>query len=105
MSRRRLSSEEYDYEIIYKPGKINCNADALSRIKIDNATVQKIEVTENSYQDFLMKIQKSLILYDKLQELINLVVVSIIHYDGIKFVPCFATFFVVLIFQSMCSLM
>lgn len=27
---------DYDFEIVYKPGKINTNADALSRIKIDS---------------------------------------------------------------------
>lgn len=32
--RWRLTLEEYDYDIIYKPGKINHNADALSRISI-----------------------------------------------------------------------
>ena len=26
---------EYDYKIIYKPGRLNCNADALSRIEFD----------------------------------------------------------------------
>lgn len=30
--RWRLKLEEYDYEIIYKPGRLNSNADALSRI-------------------------------------------------------------------------
>jgi len=27
----RLKFEDYEYEIVYKPGKINKNADALSR--------------------------------------------------------------------------
>ncbi|KAI5716006.1 hypothetical protein M8J77_025889 [Diaphorina citri] len=34
--RWRLKLEEYDYEIEYKPGKQNSNADALSRIEIHN---------------------------------------------------------------------
>lgn len=35
LARWRLKLEEYDYEIIFKPGKTNKNADALSRIKIN----------------------------------------------------------------------
>lgn len=34
--RWRLELEEYDFKIIYKPGKINLNADALSRVEIPN---------------------------------------------------------------------
>jgi hypothetical protein len=30
--RWRIKLEEYDYEVVYKPGKLNSNADALSRI-------------------------------------------------------------------------
>lgn len=37
--RWRLKLEEYDYEIIYKKGILNSNADALSRIKIGNSEV------------------------------------------------------------------
>lgn len=33
--RWRLKLEEYDYEIVYKKGKLNTNADALSRVKIN----------------------------------------------------------------------
>jgi hypothetical protein len=36
--RWRIKLEEYDYEIIYKKGAINTNADALSRI---NTIVQE----------------------------------------------------------------
>lgn len=36
LARWRLKLEEYDYEIVYKPGKINCNADALSRIRLNH---------------------------------------------------------------------
>lgn len=35
LTRWRLRLEEYDYKIIYKKGKYNTNADALSRIKIN----------------------------------------------------------------------
>jgi hypothetical protein len=47
LARWRLKLEEYDYEIIHKPGKINKNADALSRIKIH--PINQIE-NENSHQ-------------------------------------------------------
>lgn len=33
--RWRLRLEEYDYEIVYKKGKLNTNADALSRIAVN----------------------------------------------------------------------
>lgn len=69
MIRWRLLLEEYDYQIVYKPGKINCNADALSRIKIyDNAEIRNVEASEESYRDFLSKMEKSLIISDKLEE-------------------------------------
>lgn len=34
--RWRLKLEEFDYEIVYKKGKLNTNADALSRIKLND---------------------------------------------------------------------
>lgn len=43
--RWRLKLEEFDYEIIYKKGKLNTNADALSRIRID--TPKLIDVNLN----------------------------------------------------------
>lgn len=33
--RWRLRLEEFDFEVVHKPGRFNCNADALSRIKIE----------------------------------------------------------------------
>lgn len=35
LTRRRLRLAEYDFEIKYKQGAINSNADALSRVKIN----------------------------------------------------------------------
>jgi hypothetical protein len=41
--RWRLQLEEYEYDIIYKPGMLNSNADALSRITTNNAAVMSIQ--------------------------------------------------------------
>lgn len=40
--RWRLKLEEYDYEICYKKGSLNSNADALSRIKLNALETQSI---------------------------------------------------------------
>lgn len=42
LMRWRLKLEEYDYEIIYKKGKHNLNADALSRIRLNAVETQSI---------------------------------------------------------------
>ena len=46
--RWRLELEEYDYTIIYKPGRVNANADALSRNPIVTYDLQKQDKSENS---------------------------------------------------------
>lgn len=40
--RWRLKLEEYDYTIVYKKGKMNTNADALSRIELHNTETESI---------------------------------------------------------------
>jgi O-acetyl-ADP-ribose deacetylase (regulator of RNase III) len=47
--RWRLKLEEHDYEIIYKPGVLNTNADALSRIP----HVNYFNYQESAYKDFM----------------------------------------------------
>lgn len=47
--RLRLKLEEHDYEIIYKPGVLNTNADALSRIP----HINYINCKENVYENFV----------------------------------------------------
>ena len=38
----RFKLSEYDYTVIYKPGKINSNADALSRNPVENVDVNVV---------------------------------------------------------------
>lgn len=42
LTRIRLDLCDYDFEIVYKKGKMNTNADALSRIKIDSDILQNM---------------------------------------------------------------
>lgn len=59
LMRFRLKLEEYEYEVVYKPGKLNSNADALSRIY---TTVLDDEDTDNpEYTHYLHQIQNSII--------------------------------------------
>ena len=51
--RWRLKLEEYDYEIIYKPGRINSNADALSRIPLQTINSIITIKDETIYNNFL----------------------------------------------------
>lgn len=45
--RGKLELEEYDYELIYKPGRHNVVADALSRIKTNEINVNDMEIAES----------------------------------------------------------
>lgn len=47
LTRIRLDLSDYDFEIVYKKGSNNTNADALSRIKIDSATLKTMIPSEN----------------------------------------------------------
>lgn len=54
--RWRLKLAEYDYKIEYKAGKLNSNADALSRIEIKEPQFRDISQSSNttsSYQEFV----------------------------------------------------
>lgn len=54
--RWRLKLEEYDYQIIYKKGKMNLNADALSRIQLLNMDNTRSDNTENSSDQDISKL-------------------------------------------------
>lgn len=76
--RWRLILEEYDYDIIYKPGKINNNADALSRIPISENlnSISNTILTTNlvnsdslpNYKNFLDITKSSIIINNNLIE-------------------------------------
>lgn len=46
--RWRLKLAEYDYKVIYKAGKINCNADALSRNPVEATRVLPLTLHDSS---------------------------------------------------------
>lgn len=62
--RWRLKLEQYDYEIIYKPGRQNANADCLSRIPINKINYLK----EPSYQEFIEYAKNNVIINNNLFE-------------------------------------
>jgi hypothetical protein len=46
LTRWRLKLSEYTYDVIYKKGKLNTNADALSRIEIHNEETESVVIDE-----------------------------------------------------------
>jgi len=62
LARWRILLEEYDYEIKYKPGVLNSNVDALSRMYTIN------EIKEESYPVFLNKFETQLITNKNIKE-------------------------------------
>lgn len=57
--RWRLQLEEFEYEVVYKPGTQNTNADALSRINVTNITQE--QENSNAYQNYLEEKTKRII--------------------------------------------
>lgn len=70
LTRIRLELSDYDFEIVYKKGINNTNADALSRIKIDSDILKRM-IPQNIDE----KIKKSLVITrgmkNKLRNIIN----------------------------------
>ncbi|KAL0859582.1 hypothetical protein ABMA27_010718 [Loxostege sticticalis] len=57
LTRWRLRLEEYDYQIVYKKGKYNTNADALSRIKINALDIEPQPSTSSAQHDLFQEIE------------------------------------------------
>lgn len=59
LMRWRLKLEEYDYDVIYKKGKLNKNADALSRIQLNmNETIDRNDGIFKFMKDFNKTFEK-----------------------------------------------
>lgn len=65
--RWRLQLEEFDYEVVYKPGTQNTNSDALSRISITTVT-QEPEIS-GEYQKYIEEKSRQLILGKNIKEI------------------------------------
>lgn len=61
LTRWRLQLEEFDYNIIYKPGTLNTNADALSRIAQINAQSNPKDYRARTYDTFVKDMQAMVI--------------------------------------------
>jgi len=59
--RWRLQLEEHDYEITYKPGTSNSNADALSRIAQVSSSAQPTHHTSFAYEKYMDDIRSKII--------------------------------------------
>jgi hypothetical protein len=68
LTRWRLKLEEYDYNIIYKPGTLNTNSDALSRIAQVNVR-HPVDYKSRTYQQCIEDLQTTVITNTKVIEI------------------------------------
>lgn len=66
--RWRLQLEEYDYDIVYKPGTLNTNADALSRISTICSMMPIQDQVASDYETFCQKARTQVILNPDVNE-------------------------------------
>jgi hypothetical protein len=65
LARWQMMLEQFDFEILYKAGKLNTNADALSRIEINSVYIDlKSELSE----DIIRREQASDVIIQECQE-------------------------------------
>ncbi|CAI6355228.1 unnamed protein product [Macrosiphum euphorbiae] len=75
LARWRIQLEKYDYEIRYKPGVLNSNVDALTRMY----SIQ--EIKNESYEKFLEKLETQIITNSNVKETIGTVIDSPKEYN------------------------
>jgi len=75
LARWRIFLEQYDYNISYKPGVLNGNVDALSRMYTIN------EIKENNYEQFRKDLENKLIINTNVKETIGTLIDSPIEYN------------------------
>lgn len=66
--RWRLKLEEYQYEVVYKVGVTNTNADALSRIGQVVLTKSSISNELFSYQEYLDQVKNTAVINKNVKE-------------------------------------
>lgn len=68
----RLKLEEYEYEIIHKPGKYNTNADALSRVVYDVNPVstrnKNYDLNQITFENFLIEKESTIIINNNIKD-------------------------------------
>lgn len=67
--RWRLKLEEYDYDIVYKPGTLNTNADALSRIATVNSMMPIQDHVASAYEIFCQNARTQVFLNPDVNEI------------------------------------